>query len=285
MAAGVSLRGDVLICPVVAHKTGGLGTRELLRRGTHADYCINIEHSTNTVATACVGLTTVRILTRSPGLHFRYTTEARAAYFNAIEQQAEIIRRLGPSIDCTASKRWLTFTPHPELPGFPVHRLNTIHKEKPMRACELLLEVRTVPRQTSAQVKADLEAVLVAISLDHTSFDCELSVPADGADDPGCFPPCEIAKDHPLAAAMAEGQQFASGQPAEVGACFALAKSVTEISRRRLVSHRSSMGRAACVSTTNGRRRMNASGWRNCSRRPMPSPMHCANCAREVSLV
>ena len=51
MGEGISLRGDVLICPVVAHKTGGLGTRELLKRGTGADYCINIEHSTNTVAT------------------------------------------------------------------------------------------------------------------------------------------------------------------------------------------------------------------------------------------
>jgi acetylornithine deacetylase/succinyl-diaminopimelate desuccinylase-like protein len=222
VAAGISLQGDVLICPVVAHKTGGLGTRELLRRGTDADYCINIEHSTNTVATACVGLTTVRIVTRSPGLHFRYTPEARAGYFNAIEQQAEIIRRLGPSIDSAASKRWLTFTPHAELPGFPVHRLNTTHKEKPTRACELLLEVRTVPGQTAAQIKADLEAVLTAIAHDHSAFEYELSVPADGADDPGCFPPCEIAKDHPLAAAMTEGQHFASGQQAEVGGVLRL---------------------------------------------------------------
>ena len=222
MGEGISLRGDVLICPVVAHKTGGLGTRELLKRGTGADYCINIEHSTNTVATACVGLTTVRIVTRSPGLHFRYTPEARAAYFNAIEQQAEIIRRLGPSIDRAASKRWLTFKPHADLPGFPVHRLNTIHKDKSTRASELLLEVRTVPGQTSAQINADLEAVLAAISRDHSSFEYELSVPADGADDPGCFPPCEIAKDHPLATAMAEGQLFASGREAEVGGVLRL---------------------------------------------------------------
>ena len=222
MGAGISLKGDVLICPVVAHKTGGLGTRELLRRDIRADYCINIEHSTNTVATTCVGLTTVRIVTRSPGLHFRYTPEARAAYFNAIEQQAEIIHRLGSSIDQAASKRWLTFTPHSDLPGIPVHRINTIRKEKPTRACELLLEVRTVPGQTSAQIEADLNAVLEAMGRDHSNFEYELSVPADGADDPGCFPPCEIAKDHPLATAMAEGQLFASGCDAEVGGVLRL---------------------------------------------------------------
>lgn len=40
--AGVRLRGDLLYCPVAAHKLGGTGTRVLLRKGVRADYCINI---------------------------------------------------------------------------------------------------------------------------------------------------------------------------------------------------------------------------------------------------
>jgi len=89
--AGVRLRGDVLVCPVVAHKLGGAGTRALLAHGVRTDLAINMEHSALTIATVCVGIVMVRIRTRSPELFFRYSPEARAAYMNPIEQQARII--------------------------------------------------------------------------------------------------------------------------------------------------------------------------------------------------
>src|SRR5918996_1332242 len=97
--AGVRLRGDVLVCPVVAHKLGGWGTRALVKKGVRADLSINMEHSALTIANVCVGVVMVRIRTRTPDLFFRYSPEARARYFNAIEQQCEIVRRDGPSLD------------------------------------------------------------------------------------------------------------------------------------------------------------------------------------------
>src|SRR5499433_4287886 len=97
--AGVRLRGDVLVCPVVAHKLGGAGTRALLKHGIRADMAINMEHSALTIANVCVGIVMARIRTRSTELFFRYSREAKAAYQNPIEQQAEIIRRIGPSLD------------------------------------------------------------------------------------------------------------------------------------------------------------------------------------------
>src|SRR6267142_1580313 len=96
--AGVRLRGDVVVCPVVAHKLGGAGTRALMARGLRTDLAINMEHSANTIANVCVGIVMVRIKTKSPELFFRYSPEARAQYMNPIEQQAEIIRRIGPSL-------------------------------------------------------------------------------------------------------------------------------------------------------------------------------------------
>jgi len=76
---------------------------------------------------------------------------------NPIEQQAEIIRRIGPSLDPIQPGGWLRFTPHPELPGFPTHTFDTMHKEHyyqksytgmSSRECEMVFQLRTVPGQT-----------------------------------------------------------------------------------------------------------------------------------------
>src|SRR5256886_9755978 len=155
--AGVRLRGDVVVCPVVAHKLGGAGTRALMARGLRTDLAINMEHSANTIANVCVGIVMVRIRTKSPELFFRYSKEARAQYINPIEQQAEIIRRIGPSLDPIKPGGWLRFTPHPELPGFPAHTFDTIHKEHhhqksytrmSSREWEMGLQLRTLPGPT-----------------------------------------------------------------------------------------------------------------------------------------
>jgi len=127
--SGIRLKGDVLMTPVVAHKLGGAGTRALLRHGVKADLCINMEHSNNTIANICVGVVMVRFVCSAPELFFRYSPEARAAYINPIEQQMEIVRRIGPSLTPIAADGWMSFTPHPELPNFPTHTFDMMHKE------------------------------------------------------------------------------------------------------------------------------------------------------------
>jgi acetylornithine deacetylase len=178
--AGVRLRGDVLITPVVAHKLGGAGTRALLKHGVRAAMAINMEHSALTIANVCVGIVMVRIRTRSPELFFRYSPEARAAYINLIEQQCLIIERIGPSLDPIPRGGWLTFTPHPELPGFPTHTFDTIHKEHyyqpnhtgmSSRECEMIFQIRTVPGQTLDSVRAYVHRLLESIKKDHPALD------------------------------------------------------------------------------------------------------------------
>ena len=131
--SGARLKGDVLVCPVVAHKLGGAGTRALLKHGVRTDLAINMEHSANTIANVCVGVVMIHVKTRAPELFFRYSAEAKAAYWNPIEQQAEIIRRIGPSLDPIPPGGWLTFTPHPDLPGFPTHTFDTMHRNTTTR--------------------------------------------------------------------------------------------------------------------------------------------------------
>jgi acetylornithine deacetylase len=224
--AGVRLRGDVLVCPVVAHKLGGAGTRALLRHGVRADMAINMEHSALTIANVCVGIVMARIRTRSPELFFRYSREAKAAYQNPIEQQARIIQRIGPSLEPIPQGGWLTFTPHPELPGFPTHTFDTIHKEHyyqpnhtgmSSRECEMIFQIRTVPGQTVDSVRADLSALLQSIKKESPTLDYEITVPAPGSEEGWCQDPMEIPRDHPMVTALAEGHRLASGTDASVG--------------------------------------------------------------------
>jgi acetylornithine deacetylase len=224
--AGVRLRGDVLVCPVVAHKLGGAGTRALLKRGVRADMAINMEHSALTIANVCVGIVMVRVRTRSPELFFRSSAEAKTAYQNPIEQQCRIIQRIGPSLEPVPRGGWLTFTPHPELPGFPTHTFDTIHKEHyyqpnytgmSSRESEMIFQIRTVPGQTLDSVRADVHRLLASIARESPTLDYEVTIPAPGSEEGWCQDPMEIARDHPLVTAVAEGHRLASGTDAVVG--------------------------------------------------------------------
>lgn len=216
-ASRIELAGDLLICPVAAHKGGGAGTRNLLARGVRTDACINLEHSANTIATSCVGRVQAQLTTRSPDLFFRWRSKARAAYLNPIEQQALIMDRLGASLEPVRPGKWLAYTADVDLPDFPMYRLNSIVKAKTSRECVMTLEVRTVPGQTAESIRADLEALTADVRAEHPAFVCEVLVPADGLDDITYEPPMSIAKGHPLVLALAAGQGLASGREPVLG--------------------------------------------------------------------
>src|ERR1051326_823476 len=107
------------------------------------------------------------------------------------EQQSEIMRGIGPGLTPIPPKGWMSFKPHPELPGFPTHTFDVIHKEhyyfknytgRSTRECELTLQFRTVPGQTIASIKDDLDRLLTAIKRDHPAFHCTLEIPARGTE-------------------------------------------------------------------------------------------------------
>ncbi len=146
---------------------------------------------------------------------------------NPIEQLCEVVRRIGPSLDPIKPGDWMTFVPHPELPGFPTHTFDTIHKDHyyyhqytdlSSREAELQFQFRTVPGQTVESVRQDLERLLQGIRRDYPAFCYELEIPAPGTGHTWCQDPMECPRDHPLTVALAEGQAAATGAPAVVGA-------------------------------------------------------------------
>jgi acetylornithine deacetylase/succinyl-diaminopimelate desuccinylase-like protein len=188
----IELKGDLLYCPVATHKLGGTGTRVMLKNGVRADYCINIEHSANTVGSVIVGSVRVKLRTTTPGLFFRFTEEARADYLNSIEQQALCLEAFGPSLTPVREGGWLRFKRHPQLEDFPMIRHDAIHKDHYGRWCDLIFQVRTVPGMTLESVREDVEKVLRAIKARHPKFDCQATIPANGPDDPFFMEPTDL---------------------------------------------------------------------------------------------
>jgi hypothetical protein len=148
---------------------------------------------------------------------FRFTPEARRAYFNAIEQQALLMSKFGSSLAPVPEGSWLRFRRHPELQDFPMFRYDGIHKDHYGRECELLLQIRTVPGMTVDSVREDMERVAAACKREHPAFDCEISVPANGPRDPSLREPSEVPDDHPLVRALAEGYRLAAGGEPRIG--------------------------------------------------------------------
>ena len=215
--SGVRLRGDLLYCPVATHKLGGTGTRTLLRKGVTADYCINIEHSANTVGSVIVGSIRVKLRTTTPGLFFRFTDEIRATYFNAIEQQMLCLAAFGPSLVPVPQGGWLSFERHPELVDFPMIRHDAIHKDHYGRWCDLIFQIRTVPGMTLESVTRDVNRVIDGIKRMHPAFDCAVTIPANGPDDPFFMDPTALPDSHPLVRAVADGYEAATGRAPQVG--------------------------------------------------------------------
>src|SRR5260370_6280177 len=221
--SGTRLKGDVLLCPVIAHKLGGAGTRARLKGGVRADLCINMEHSNNTIANVCVGVVMVRIKVEAPELFFRYSAEAKAQYWNPIEQLCEVVRRIGPSLDPIPEASWMNFVPHPELPGFPTHTFDTFHKEHYYQKNhtglhstqpELLLQFRTVPWQTLQSVRADVSDLLEVSRPHHHPINYTFDWPSRRTSEACCQEPMSCPSDHPLVTTLADRQARASRVPA-----------------------------------------------------------------------
>ena len=231
-----------------------------------------MEHSNNTIANVCVGIVMVRIRVEAPELFFRYSAEAKAQYWNPIEQLCEVIRRIGPSLDPIPEGGWMTFTPHPELPGFPTHTFDTLHKEHyyqknisglHSRQAELLLQFRTVPGQTLQSVTEDLTRLLEGIKREHPAFNYSFEVPAKGTENGWCQDPMFCSPDH----ALVDDTGGRTG--ARVGStCIrrrhgaGSAMSATATSLRVWEFRPCSTGPATSASTRNGRPQTNACYYR-----------------------
>jgi acetylornithine deacetylase len=107
-AAGVSLRGDLLVASVQGEEDGGLGTFAMLQRGWRADACVIAEPTELDVIPANSGALTFRLRVRGLATHAARRTEGVSAidkFWPVLRALHELERRRHAVVDPLTS-RW-----------------------------------------------------------------------------------------------------------------------------------------------------------------------------------
>lgn len=173
--AGIKLKGDVVVCPVMGHKSGGIGARDLIKRGIKTDYAVNTENSGNGLATVTVGVIKALIHANAKPVHIMQSKTPTT--FNRFDQLARFLVALGPSWRKAKRGGWLTYEESPLLPTYPQFNIDGVRGDFFEHRATAEIQVRTVPGMTSASLRADLERVAATISKGEPAYDFEFEVP------------------------------------------------------------------------------------------------------------
>lgn len=169
--AKVPLRGDVYLCPVMGHYTYSLGTWHMMEHGPRATYGINTENSGNRIVPKHVGMVGVEV--HIHGSDPRWVDlrllpeygEKATGYANAIR----FIQALGREGALHGNGAWTQYTPDPELPNWPTHRVDYIDKIG-FDHIAVGLIVKLVGGMSEATIRRDLEAILESLQDVHSDF-------------------------------------------------------------------------------------------------------------------
>ena len=106
--AGVRLRGDLLVAPVLGEEDGGLGTFALLERGWRADACVIPEPTGLDLVPANAGALTFRIRIRGHAAHASRRTDGTSAIekFWPIWQALTDLERRRHAVVDPMAERW-----------------------------------------------------------------------------------------------------------------------------------------------------------------------------------
>lgn len=211
--AGIKLKGDVIFAPVQGHKRRSSGVLFLLQQGIKANYAINTENSGNMIVTAFVGRSDGKIHIRAPKLHFsiKETFPQFKARLTAFELMNEIQRALGPEMQPPGPDSWMTFEPHPDLPGYPQIRMEVVE----FRGLGHLVpgfQIRIVPGMTRETIRRDLRRLLDDLEQKYPYLKTEVEWPVWEP-----RPSVVTPRDHPVVQGLARWHERVTGEPAKVG--------------------------------------------------------------------
>jgi acetylornithine deacetylase len=210
--AGVKLRGDLIFAAIQGHKRRSTGILHALKNGLNATYAINTENCGNTVVPAFVGRSEGKVHVRAPELHF-HVKEVFPEFrhrLSAFELMSEIQRMLGPEMQAPETSTWMTFATHPDLPGYPQIRMESVEFHG---IDHLILDfhIRTVPGMTPETIRRDLKSLLATLQQKHPYLEAEVVWPLWEHRSAMAVP-----HDHPLVRKVAYWHERVAGEPAQV---------------------------------------------------------------------
>jgi acetylornithine deacetylase len=210
--SGVSLDGDLLLCPVMGHKSGAVGTRYLMENGILGDAVINTENSGLGIASAGIGVVRGTITFRGRPVHFRTPPEEVEKSANPIVHVSRFVNQLGKPNRTLSAEGWVSFQPDPRFPGFPQFGLDGLSCERlPSSYCTLQFQVRIIPGQDIETVEADINRVLDEMRSSDPTLDATVEFDRYS-------PPYSIDDDEPIVSTISRWHELVRGERPEVGA-------------------------------------------------------------------
>ena len=214
--SGVKLRGDVIFAGVQGHKRVSSGTLHLLKNaGVRTDYAINTENSGNSIVPSFVGRSEGKIHIRAPELHFHTKDswpEELRNQLTAFELLNQIHAALGPEMQPPGPDTWMTFEPHPDLPGYPQIRTEVVEFHG-LSYLVLEFQVRIVAGMTDETITQDLKRLLSKFEEKYPYLKTEVEWPSQTDTRPAVTTP----NDHAIVQSLARWHEHVTGEPTDIG--------------------------------------------------------------------
>jgi len=206
----VDLKGSITMACEAEEMTGGLGIERILEKGPAPDFAIVGEDSDLELTTTAVAgiFGTIEIEGRPD--------KPKGVGINALRKMLELLKNVR-AFETTPQGDWMTFQPHPEMPGLPRFGLVSISidpQEYPFRT-KILFDCRIVPGQDQETIRRDLEAVIQRMKASEPGLSVELKIPA-----PGWYNrvPFVMAKGAPMVNMVASWHERVVGRKPFIGA-------------------------------------------------------------------
>jgi acetylornithine deacetylase/succinyl-diaminopimelate desuccinylase-like protein len=190
----------------------------LLNSGHRFDLAINTENSGNAIVPRWVGRAEAQIQVRARAggrelhFHFKEVDPSIRSHKSVFEQTRRILDALGPEMAAPTEASWMSFSGNDGLPGYPQFRIERITTRSQM-VVDVDLQIRTVPGQTEASIRRDLEGCLERLASADRTFDAELRFPMAPIRSA-----VDVADDDPLVQALAAAYAEVAGTRPTVSA-------------------------------------------------------------------
>jgi len=206
----IDLKGNLTVACVAEEMTGGLGIERVLESGLRPDFAIVGEDTDlELTTTAVAGIFGTIEIEGKPD-------KPKGVGINALKKMLELLGAL-KTFEPSPQRGWLTFQPHPEMPGFPKFGLVSISTEPveyPFR-CKILFDCRIVPGQNQETIRKDLQAIIQKMKTDEPSLAIDLKIPAPGWHN---RVPFVMAKDDIMVNMVAKWHEYIAGKKPFIGA-------------------------------------------------------------------
>lgn len=206
----IKLSGDLIVACVMGETAGGVGVQHMLDKGIKADMAIVPERTGLDICT--VGIGQVRGKIEVEG-RLRY--RADGGEIHPIEKMIKVLKALGKSYQPIPQGSYLTFKPHPKLPGYPQIVITNISSEGDF--CNIIFNLKIVPGQSEESVRKDLQRLLDELCAQDPKLKVKLIVPPS-PDIVNRKLPDELPHDSPVVKYLSKWHKYITGKTPIIGA-------------------------------------------------------------------